>query len=365
MTPAFRNHLDVELSVADRVIVAVDILSRTRPPLGRLAVGKPVEALLAALPRLFSLCATAHQVALLSAVEAARGEQAGALTRHRRIKALISERLAELLRGLLLAPAVARSAVPLAQPLLQAVNALQRPTDRDLPFRVATLSQIKTGLEALGIDLTTEFVLPGTPLAMIMMAAEKVANGEGWRHMPSAHGVLSAADDHAVVTRLMDDGAAFAEAPDIDGRVPETGLWARRTARVTSPQAGPVDRLAAKVAEIATLLRWIEAGEAEDESADADVLASYALGPRRGAAAVECARGRLHHVVELDADGAIQRFEFLAPTEWNFHARGPVVNSLTGAVLRDDGDRDAIHAMIGAFDPCVGYRLSVREMADA
>ncbi|WP_257166929.1 nickel-dependent hydrogenase large subunit [Bradyrhizobium sp. SRS-191] len=364
MTPVFRNHLDIELSVADRVIVAVDILSRTRPPLGRLAVGKPAETLLAALPRLFSLCATAHQVALLSAVEAAHGEQAGALTRHRRIKALISERLAELLRGLLLAPALTRSVLQQTQPLLQAVTSLQRPSDRDPRSRTETLSQIKMGLQAFGIDWTTEFVLPGTPLAMIMMAAEEVADGEGWRHMPSAHGVLSAADDRAVVTRLMDEGAAFAAAPDIDGRVPETGVWARHAARAASP-AGPADRLAAKIAEIAALLRWIEAGESDDEAVDGDVLASYALGPRCGAAAVECARGRLHHVVELDAQGAIRRFEFLAPTEWNFHARGPVVKSLTGAMLRDRGDRNAIDALIGAFDPCVGYRLSIREMADA
>ena len=367
MTAAFRNHIDIALSVADQVIVGVDILPRTRAPLGRLAAGKPAETLLAALPRLFSLCATAHQVALLSALEAARGEQASSLTRHRRIKAVISERFAELLRGLLLGPLAGdRGAPRLAQELLQAVASLQDHPACPAPGpRAETLSQIKMGLGALGIDFAAEFVSPGTPLARMMAVAQEAVDDGGWRLMPSAHGVLSAADDRAVVARLMDAGSAFAEAPELDGRIPETGVWARHAARAAAPEAGPAERLSAKVAEITALLRWIEAGEAEDEAADEDVVASYAIGPRCGAAAVECARGRLHHVVELDAQGKVSRFEYLAPTEWNFHPRGPVVTSLTGAMLRDAGDHDAVHAMVGAFDPCVGFRLAVREMVDA
>ncbi|GLH82207.1 hydrogenase expression/formation protein HupK [Bradyrhizobium sp. SSBR45G] len=367
MTLAFRNHIDITLAVADQVITGVDILPRTRPPLGRLFAGKPAETLLAALPRLFSLCATAHQVALLSALEAARGEQATPLTRHRRINAVITERFAELLRGLLLGPLAGDpGALRLAPELLQAVASLQgysgRPASRP---RAETLSQIKMGLGALGINFAMEFASPGTPLALVMGTVQEAAEDGGWRHMPSPHGVLSAADDRAVVSRLMDAGTVFAESPELDGRVPETGVWARQPVRGSSLDAGPVERLSAKVAEIAALLRWIEAGEAEDAAADRDVVASYALGAGRGGAAVECARGRLHHVVELDAQGVIARFEYLAPTEWNFHPRGPVVRSLTGAALRCPRDHDAIRTMVGAFDPCVGYRLAVREMADA
>jgi len=181
--------------------------------------------------------------------------------------------------------------------------------------------------------------------------------------MPTEPRILSAADDDAIVAQLMDAGSAFAEAPELGGRVPETGVWARQAAHDSLSQAGPVERLSARIAEIGELLRWIEDGEGEAE--EAEVVASYALGPRRGAAAVECARGRLHHAVELDEHGHIARFEFLAPTEWNFHPRGPVVNSLTGAVLRGRRDREAIDALVGSFDPCVGYHLVVEEIADA
>ncbi|MGJ4930405.1 nickel-dependent hydrogenase large subunit [Bradyrhizobium sp. HKCCYLS2038] len=366
MTLAFRNHIDVTLSVADQVITGVDIQPRTRPPLGRLFAGKPAETLLATLPRLFSLCAGAHQVALISALEAARGEQPSSLTHHRRIKAVISERFVEMLRGLLLGPLAGdRGIAQLAQHLLRAAASLQRASgdvEPDLP-RVETLSQIKMGLSALGIGLVSELVLPGTPLASLMAAA--IAADEGWKPMSPEHGVLSAVDDAYVVARLAEPDSAFADLPDLDGRVPETGVWARHAGHGARQTAGPLERLSARVAELAGLARWIEVGEAEDEASDDRLVASFAMGPRRGAGAVECARGRLYHFVELDAQGAITRFDYLAPTEWNFHPRGPVVNSLTGAQLRDATDHAAVEAMIGAFDACVGCRLVVREMADA
>ena len=368
MTLAFRNHIDVTLSVAAQMIVGVTIEPRSRPPLGRLFAGKPAETLLAALPRLFSLCAIAHQVALLSALEAARGHQAPPLTRHRRITAVIMERFAELLRGVLVSRlACDRTALAQLQFLLQAVASLQvsAGAGNARQSRSATLSQIKMALAALGLGSVAEPVVRGTPLASIMDAARRAEADGGWKQMPAEHGVLSAADDDTVVARLIDPQAAFAEAPELAGRVPETGVWARQASRHRHSSAGSVERLLAKLAELAELLCWIEAGEAEDEAADQDVVASYALGPGRGAAAVECARGRLHHAIELDAEGRVRRFEFLAPTEWNFHPRGPVAGSLTGARLCGSADRAAIEAMISFFDPCVGYSLAVREMADA
>ncbi|MGJ5179246.1 hydrogenase assembly protein HupF [Bradyrhizobium oligotrophicum] len=364
MTAGFRNQIDVTLCLADEVIGHVDIKPRTRPPLGRLFAGRPVEALLATVPRLFSLCATAHQVALLSALEAARGEQAAATTRHRRIKAVVAERLTELLRGLLPGPLTRDRAA--AQQLLQAVTGLQGRSGSDglAPFSSEVLSQIKMALAAPGIGLGP--VVPGTRPASMMAQAREASGDRGWRHMPVELCYLSAADDEAIVSRLMVAGTAFAEAPELNGRIPETGVWARYVAQAGPELDGPFERLSAKISEIAALVCWIEAGEGEDAASDEGLVASYALGPRRGAAAVECARGRLHYAIELDGDGHIAHFEFLAPTEWNFHPYGPVAKRLTGAARpRCAADHAAIEAMIGCFDPCVGYRVAVREMADA
>ncbi|MFN5521975.1 MAG: hydrogenase assembly protein HupF, partial [Bradyrhizobium sp.] len=206
MTLAFRNHIDVTLSVAAQMIVGVTIEPRSRPPLGRLFAGKPAETLLAALPRLFSLCAIAHQVALLSALEAARGHQAPPLTRHRRITAVIMERFAELLRGVLVSRlACDRSALAQLQFLLQAVASLQvsAGAGNARQSRSATLSQIKMALAALGLGSVAEPVVRGTPLASIMDAARRAEADGGWKQMPAEHGVLSAADDDTVVARLI------------------------------------------------------------------------------------------------------------------------------------------------------------------
>nr|WP_249811732.1 nickel-dependent hydrogenase large subunit [Bradyrhizobium sp. 197] len=90
------------------------------------------------------------------------------------------------------------------------------------------------------------------------------------------------------------------------------------------------------------------------------------MGTGRGAGAVECARGRLYHAVELDDEDRILRFELLAPTEWNFHARGPLVRSLQGSVLAGGQQGlDAVRALVGSFDPCVGFSLSFREIGHA
>ncbi len=104
-----------------------------------------------------------------------------------------------------------------------------------------------------------------------------------------------------------------------------------------------------------------------DDTSLADAaVTGYRLGEDRGAAAVETARGRLYHLVELAADGRVREFQCLAPTEWNFHPHGPLARMLHGArVGFDRGGRDAVERLIAAFDPCVGYKMTVRELADA
>jgi len=365
MSIAFRNEIDVTVSVAHGAIAAVEILPRTRPPLARLFAGKQAASLLSLLPRLFSLCAVAHQVAFLSAFEAARGEEMNAATRERRIASVIAERLTELLRGLFVGhigldhrAAAAVRAMMQAIPLLGGTIA---ESDQDQTRRNA-VSRVKTALAALGISGVDATPDPGSPLALHMSSLELDA--------PSsiAETFLSAADDRDVVARLFAEGTGFAESPDLDGRIPETGVWARSANRNQSwpQQSGPAARLRARVAEIARLSAWLEAGEEGGSPTEEGVVESYAPFLRSGAAAVECARGRLYHALELDSKGYVARFEFLAPTEWNFHARGPLVRSLQGSMLAGSRrGRDAVRSLVGSFDPCVAFSLNFREAADA
>ncbi len=90
------------------------------------------------------------------------------------------------------------------------------------------------------------------------------------------------------------------------------------------------------------------------------------LGARRGLAAVECARGRLYHLVTLDAAGRIARLDMLAPTEWSFHADAPLARALIGRTpAAEPTSWRRIGWLLSAFDPCVAHRLEIVEAADA
>ncbi|WP_025038695.1 hypothetical protein [Bradyrhizobium sp. DOA9] len=362
MNLAFRNEIDITVWLAGGVIADVAIQPRSRPPLTRLFAGKPATSLLPVLPRLFSLCSVAHQVAFLSAVEAAQGQQATSAMARCRLTAVVAERLTELLRSLFVGRlALDGASAAAVRTMMQATTVLGGASEGvSETLRREAVAQIKTALTGLGIAGEGPALVSGSVLAAHIARCE----GEGLSPSPVEQSFLTAADDLDVIERLLAGGAAYSDAPELGGRIPETGVWARWARRgAVSPEAGPAARLEARIAEIARLCAWLDRG---DEDLDDGAVASYRLGAGKGAAAVECARGRLYHAVVLDGESRVVSFEFLAPTEWNFHARGPLVRSLKGAVLTAGRrGQDAVRALVGAFDPCVGFKLDFREVGHA
>ncbi len=366
MSLAARNQIDVTVQLAGNVIAAIEIRPRARPPLSRLFAGESPASLLNVLPRISSSCATAHQVAFLSASEAARGEEISVATRQHRIALIVAEWVAELLRSLFVRHfALDTASAAAIRALMGAVSMLLGSTEPSGgQVRREATARVAGALAALGISNTDGAPTLASPLARRIAALEE---DNTLNLVPMQHSFLSVADDCDVIERLLADGAEFCHRPDLGGRTPETGVWARLMLRdrPSLDRWGPAERLKARIAEISRQCAWLQAG-ARVETAENGIVESYQLGPGRGAAAVESARGRLYHALELDRQGQVSRFEFVAPTEWNFHARGPVVRSLEGAVLtaRQQG-QDAVRAMIASFDPCVGFTLNFREVGDA
>lgn len=72
-----------------------------------------------------------------------------------------------------------------------------------------------------------------------------------------------------------------------------------------------------------------------------------------GLALVQAARGTLVHRVEI-ADGRLQRYQILAPTEWNFHPRG-----IVACALQQENITDLLpaHLLVAALDPCVAWQI--------
>jgi coenzyme F420-reducing hydrogenase alpha subunit len=304
-------------------------------------------------PRLFTLCAAAHGVAAQTAVDAARGIDIAPEVRRQRAAAVLSERLVEQLRGVVTGLRLLEQGPVAAatRDLIRASATFASAANTDLPERLSAIDLIERALDQIGIT-----------------GLNPADNSSSVGFSPAGTAYLTARDDLEIIARLARDGARYATAPDLDGAVPETGPWARLRAegQPGDRQDTAAARLQARLDEIVRMPRMLSALAAgEDDLSLADVT-GYGLGEGRGAAAVETARGRLYHHVELDADGRVSRFQCLAPTEWNFHPRGPLARMLRGAVVPlDRGGRDAVEQLIAAFDPCVGYKVTVREVADA
>ena len=148
----------------------------------------------------------------------------------------------------------------------------------------------------------------------------------------------------------IDADPGFVQHPLWQGRPAETGPWTRLHLRQTA--ARPTSawaRLAARWLELVTLA----AAPPPPAAAAQDPLlagGALALGGGRAIAWCEMARGLLLHAVQLQADGTVQRYRVLAPTEWNFHPQGALARALSA--LAPDAVADA-QGLAAAFDPCV------------
>jgi coenzyme F420-reducing hydrogenase alpha subunit len=354
---ALATEIDIALELADQRIVGVRIAPRKLPQIGALVAGRPAAEMLKLVPRLFTLCSAAHGIAAQTAVDAARGiDVAPELHRQRAIAAL-SERLVEQLRGVVTSLRLLEQE-PVAAAMREVIRAsalLAAGSDAGIAGMQRAIDRIECGLDQIGVR------------------GLRPANGAA-SFSRSAGAYLTAGDDLRVIARLAREGRRYADTPDLDGAAPETGAWARACAEAEvkgHPGGQPetaAARLQARLDEIVRmpqLLRRLAIENADACAAD-DSIIGYGLGMGGGAAAVETARGRLYYHVELDDDDRVRGFQCLAPTEWNFHRSGALAQMLRGAALAPDrGGREAVEQLIAAFDPCVGYRLTIREHADA
>ena len=110
--------------------------------------------------------------------------------------------------------------------------------------------------------------------------------------------------------------------------------------------------------EVAALVIFLRGGTGNTEELKTDVN-SRGLAVGIGISQVEAARGRLVHRVELER-ALVRSYRILAPTEWNFHPRGVLVQGLTGLQARTQAELNRRAAsLINAIDPCVGYQLRI------
>jgi hypothetical protein len=175
---------------------------------------------------------------------------------------------------------------------------------------------------------------------------------------PIALDPLTPDDDAAVAAALLAD-EDFAAAPELPGRRPETGAFAR----IRPTGAVFAARARARLLDIRRALAELEGLAPAKAAPGRGLIACGLLGERSAFAAVETARGRLYHALTCDNMDRILIYGMVAPTEWNFHPRGPFVGRVLGARLgRVETARDAADRLARLVDPCCAFETAVREI---
>ncbi len=383
--------LRIEVKIDAGVVSNVQVCSRRPVDSGALLEGRPVEDALDLLPRIFSLCGVAQTTAGLMAVERA------------------------LAISLTPPQTAARQMLVAAEALEQTVwrIAVDWPTCLGMRPDVAGIRDLRRllrGLETSMFNATPWNRIGGShllpdPVELVKIidvvaqqaawivfgdAAPRLDNHEsfdrwlGRQHRPGPAALDYVRDQglaafgHSQVDFLptRPDTGFFAQqlANDVDwsfcarphyhGSISETGALPRLVdhplvSRLRDRHGnGLLTRLGARLVEtddlISKMRSWVG-----DLSDDPGTSAHHASG--QGISVIDTARGVLVHWVEI-ADNIVDRYRILAPTEWNFHPRGPLIQGLQGANAHvgETLDKNA-GLLINALDPCVGYELNIVE----
>jgi hypothetical protein len=366
---ASQGGLAITAEVADERICAVRV-SSTRPTnLSRLFIGRPAQEAPLLAERIFSLCGVSHRVVAARALAIARQEPVCPRRNREEAIALIADSLSVALRSnmiLALEGEAARSDldhIRAVGELLSLLRDLRSETEARSAEggenRKKTKALIRN-IRALGRDLYARAPQAGMGPAFRFPFERLESEFLGDSFTVAPPDALGDADDLEVMQRMRLEGASFTVMPSLQGRAPETGAFARRWAQTDLSKGALAARFQARIIDILACIAELERAE-KDPPAPRAVSPS----PREGFATVETSRGRLYHWARLAADGRIEDYRIVAPTEWNFHPAGPFVEALLGAAVRRGRAERRIAQLAGLFDPCVPFRVEVKERRHA
>jgi hypothetical protein len=192
-------------------------------------------------------------------------------------------------------------------------------------------------------------------LAHLMQAGPELGRSDVALLASPGDGALVSILESAI--RAQDD---FDEAPHFQGEARETGALARTQSHPLVAAAaarwgyGVGARVVARLVELAQLVQVL-AGKAQAGRRHG----ASRVGDSTGISWVETARGLLVHRARIE-DGRIADYRVVAPTEWNFHPRGPFVRGALG-LAPDTPEllRQQANWLVASLDPCVAWRVEV------
>ena len=364
---AGQDSLTIRVALADARVCAVRISSTRATHLSRLFIGRPAQEASLLAQRIFALCGVSHRLVAARAIASARGEPICAKRNRQETTALLAERLCASLRSsmiLALQAGAGTMDLDLIRPVSELLSlarelyceALAR-SERESVDAEAARSLIGE-ICAKGRDLSLRTPRASASRFPFEQVEKEFAGSESFTVV--APDPLGDADDDEVTQGIRANGASFAANPSLAGRAPETGAFARCWARTDFSKGALAARFEARMIDIAECFAKLEASET-----DAPTFYAFSPSPGEGFAAAETSRGRLYHWTRLCTDDRIEDHHIVAPTEWNFHPTGPFIEALLGATMEPDRAERRITQLAGLFDPCVPFRVEVREHGHA
>ena len=348
----------------------------------RMFHGKPIEETLQSLPLLFSICSTAQAAAATEACEQAMNITPDPTVAAAREQLVMVETLREHLWRLLLDWSRLLQLSPAEQEMatvMGRLQTLQHAIHGGTPLfqlNPSPLPSASTSLETLTHPFITEIIEP--LLGTRVKAWQQITGFEALQQwMTKSDGVLPTLFQQLQQSQWASLGSTttpllpmiekplwqsllgeetFIERPQWEGRPHEASPLTRSNslllASVTQQWGnGVMARMVARISEIIEILQTLPHPVQTDNDTS--------LPNQSGIGIVEAARGRLIHHVQLEEE-EITRYQIVAPTEWNFHPQGVVVQALQQLPFAVRDLEQQARLIIHAIDPCVGYDLVIQ-----
>ncbi len=367
MSEGLEGRIQVSLTLTVEGPVEVQIRS-TRPQVaGRLMAGRTPEGAAELAGLVFSLCGRAQRVAAEAAGAAALGRATHAAQRQGQAARVLQEIALEHAWRLLLDWPGQQGQAPDAANLVR----LRQSAGDGGRFGAALADLVETvllgesaaawlGRDLAGLDAWRRG--GQTPTARLFWG---LGDGSdlGIGRVPMLPALADLTDAQAAdLGRKALEVPGFCAQPAWQGGPAETGALVRVGAQplvadwLGQRGRGAGARRLARLVELALLPGWL-AGDGPE------VVRAWRLGEDTGLAGVETSRGLLLHAVRLEA-GLVADYRILAPTEWNFHPRGPLVEGLEELALGSDANVEQALAararlIAQSLDPCVALSLDL------